>query len=66
MMAIKSFLKLVHDLASLKILNNLRVLNAVIAVNVPPDKLYSKLSMIYSTKEIHTIKQSNIFRESLK
>ncbi len=56
-----NFLKLAQDLASLNILNNLKDLNAAIAVNDFFDKdQFSKFN-IYSAREITTIKQSNTF-----
>lgn len=66
MIAIKSYLKLVHYRASLKILNNLSARKAAMAVKVPPDIFLSNWSMIYSVKDMTTMKQSNIFKESLK
>ena len=59
-----SCLKLDHDLASLKILNNLRALNAPKAVKAPPDTFESNSSKTYSTKEIMTITASKTFKES--
>ena len=60
-----NYLRFFHDLANLKILNNLKALNAAIAVNVPPDIPVSKISKTYSDNDTKTIKASNTFKESL-
>lgn len=59
--AIRISLKEFHDLANLNILNTLNVLKAETAVIDPPDTDISAKSNTYSTKEIATMKASNMF-----
>ena len=59
--AISSFLNVVQDLASLKILKSLNDRKAEIAVKDPFETLRSSMFIICSTKEIITIRQSKAF-----